>query len=299
MRIKILFLKKPNLIKNYNKMEKLDEYNLKMDFPVQEPISLVKSDGSCLITSLNTLEIVQQYSELQAHIPLCEKNHETADIEIEDDSQTMDTETEQEDSSSQRIKPMNIDAIKYLLPMKTRRAQRLTLVLDLDETLVHSEIKPIPAANLIVNIFFDERPCSIYVSFRPGLFSFLEAVAEKFEVVLFTASHKIYAEQVLKFIDPEMKIMKYRFYRESCVETNGTFVKDLKVLGRDLREVIIVDNSVQAFSLQPNNGIPIVSWYNDTTDRELYKTLDILDELHGTADVREVLSQKYKSFNMN
>ncbi|CAG9335967.1 unnamed protein product [Blepharisma stoltei] len=271
-----------------------------MEIDNQEQFNLVKSAGCDLITSARFSEASQTVYQIQTckNIP-CGINCENVEVEIEDDSQTMDTETEPEDIPSQSFvaeeqQPLSI---KPLLPMKTRRTHRQTLVLDLDETLVHSEIKPFSTANLIVNIFYQDRPCSIYVSFRPGLFRFLEAVSQRFEVVLFTASHKCYAEQVLKFIDPDMKLMKYRLYRENCAESNGVFLKDLRMLGRDLREVIIVDNSVQAFSLQPDNGIPISSWYNDMMDRELYRTVEILDELQRVGDVREVLHQKFNISN--
>lgn len=223
----------------------------------------------------------------------------------DDDSQTMDTETEPEDASVSHIiiksavKQVFEHPLKSLLPIKTRNTPRLTLVLDLDETLVHSEIKPINTANFIINITYEARPCSIYVNFRPGLFNFLETVSKHFELVLFTASHKLYAEQVMKLIDPKMKYIKHRLYRDSCLEYNGNYIKDLRILGRNLKETIILDNSIQAFALQPDNGIPIISWFNDQMDQELFKTSQFLEHIKNVIDVRTVLSEAFKLSNLN
>lgn len=77
------------------------------------------------------------------------------------------------------------------------------------------------------------------------------------------------------------------------IPAQGTmnYVKDLSRLGRDMRHVIIVDNSPFAYSLQPENAIPIKSWFDDQTDRELYELLPILEELSKVEDVPQVLRQ--------
>lgn len=66
-----------------------------------------------------------------------------------------------------------------------------------------------------------------------------------------------------------MDFQRFRLFRDSCVSVEGQFVKDLRILGRDLSRVIIVDNAVEAFSYQIDNGIPIKSWFSEKQDQEL------------------------------
>jgi CTD small phosphatase-like protein 2 len=164
----------------------------------------------------------------------------------------------------------------------------MTLVLDLDETLVHSEMVPTSTPNTIFKIRLNDILYNIYVYYRPGLLSFLNSVCNIYEVVIFTASMKPYAEQVLKALDPYNRL-KYRFYRDCCTEMNGNYIKDLRVLGRDLSQVIIIDNSEIAFSFQPENGILIKSWFSDQTDRELDSIQSFLMSLSECEDVRPAL----------
>lgn len=200
----------------------------------------------------------------------------------EEDSHTYDTDSEVE--SKIEIKPPSYK----ILPMKTRKTPRVTLVLDLDETLVHSEMTPITNPDHIFKIRLNHDLYNIYVAYRPGLLAFLQTVCSAFEVVIFTASMRAYAEQVLKALDPQYRL-RYKFYRESCVEVKGNYVKDLRLLGRDLAQVVIIDNSEPAFYCQPENGILIPSWFNDQNDRELEKLFPVLEGLRNSQDVREFL----------
>lgn len=180
-----------------------------------------------------------------------------------------------------------------LLPKQTRSCPSTTLVLDLDETLVHSTLEPCDDADFTFSVNFNLKDHTVYVRCRPHLRDFMDRVSSLFEIIIFTASQSIYAEQLLNVLDPKRKVIRHRVYRESCVFVDGNYLKDLSVLGRDLARVIIIDNSPQAFGFQVDNGIPIESWFDDRCDKELLSLLPFLESLVGVEDVRPIIASKF------
>ncbi|XP_062217501.1 uncharacterized protein LOC133917608 isoform X2 [Phragmites australis] len=176
---------------------------------------------------------------------------------------------------------------------KEQGTGKVTLALDLDETLVHSTMEHCDDADFTFPVFFDMKEHMVYVKKRPHVHMFLEKMAEMFEVVIFTASQSVYAEQLLDMLDPEKKLFTKRFFRESCVFTDSSYSKDLTVVGVDLAKVAIIDNTPQVFQLQVNNGIPIQSWYNDPSDEALPQLIPFLETLAGADDVRPIIAKKF------
>ncbi|XP_061362582.1 uncharacterized protein LOC133306296 isoform X2 [Gastrolobium bilobum] len=179
------------------------------------------------------------------------------------------------------------------IPKQSQRRKSVTLVLDLDETLVHSTLKHCDDPDFSFTVFFNMKEHTVYVKQRPNLRPFLERVSEMFEVVIFTASQSIYAKQLLDILDPDGRLISRREYRESCIFSDGNCTKDLTFLGVDLAKVAIIDNSPEVFRLQVNNGIPIKSWFDDPLDCALMSLLPFLEILADADDVRPIIAQRF------
>ncbi|XP_060049884.1 carboxy-terminal domain RNA polymerase II polypeptide A small phosphatase 1 isoform X2 [Erinaceus europaeus] len=201
---------------------------------------------------------------------------------------------------------------QYLLPeAKAQDSDKICVVIDLDETLVHSSFKPVNNADFIIPVEIDGVVHQVYVLKRPHVDEFLQRMGELFECVLFTASlakgpgrsaswafkspaysppHHQYADPVADLLD-KWGAFRARLFRESCVFHRGNYVKDLSRLGRDLRRVLILDNSPASYVFHPDNAVPVASWFDNMSDTELHDLLPFFEQLSRVDDVYSVLRQ--------
>lgn len=153
-----------------------------------------------------------------------------------------------------------------------------SLVLDLDETLVH----------------YSEHDGMGSYEIRPGMHEFVQRMhANGYELIIFTAATQDYADWVIDQIDPD-RLIHHRLYRQHALPWGPIFVKDLSRLGRDLDRVLIIDNVQENFMLQPHNGIFILSWYDDPNDTALFALTPLLEELVATRPKVHEILEKYK-----
>lgn len=172
-----------------------------------------------------------------------------------------------------------------LLPsIKQEDHHKKCLVLDLDETLVHSSFKEIPNPDFVIPVEIDGTVHRVYVLKRPGVDVFLERTGKLFEVVVFTASLSKYADPLLDLLDIH-KVVRHRLFRESCTWHEGNYVKDLQILGRPIEKTIIVDNSPMSYLFQPENAIAVSSFIDDPSDRELFYCLPFLETIMSVENV--------------
>ncbi|GMS83909.1 hypothetical protein PENTCL1PPCAC_6084 [Pristionchus entomophagus] len=178
---------------------------------------------------------------------------------------------------------------KLLLPpLQPRDATKKCLIIDLDETLVHSSFKPVKNPDFVIPVEIDGVVHQVYVLKRPYVDEFLARVGEKFECVLFTASLAKYADPVADLLD-KRGVFRSRLFREACVFHKGNYIKDLARLGRDLNRTLIVDNSPTSYLFHPENAIPVQTWFDDPSDVELLDILPLLDRLAQVDSVYSVL----------
>nr|GMD57648.1 CTD nuclear envelope phosphatase 1 homolog [Ipomoea batatas] len=191
---------------------------------------------------------------------------------------------------------------------------RLTVVLDLDETLVCAyETSTLPsiitteATEAGLNWFelecvssdkeCDGKPKINYVTVfeRPGLHEFLKQLGTFADLVLFTAGLEGYARPLVDKIDVENRFIR-RLYRPSTTSTEyREHVKDLSGISNDLSRIVIVDNNPFSFLLQPLNGIPCIPFSaGQPHDEQLMDViLPLLKHLSQQEDVRPVLNQRF------
>lgn len=167
----------------------------------------------------------------------------------------------------------------WLLPDKNKKfSNKKCLVLDLDETLVHSSFKYLRYADFVIRVEIDSQIHHVYVIKRPGIDEFLRKVGQWFEVVVFTASVLKYGDAVLDRLDHNRSV-HHRLFRESCYNYEGNYIKNLSQLGRPLEDSIIIDNSPASYIFHPQHSIPISSWFNDSHDSELIDLLPFLEDI--------------------
>jgi len=179
-----------------------------------------------------------------------------------------------------------------LPPMDPRDKGKKCLVLDLDETLVHSSFKPVPNADYIIPVEIENKITDVYVIKRPWVDQFMVAMAEAYEVVVFTASLAKYADPLLDLLD-EKHTIRWRLFRDSCCPYEGNYVKDLSRLGRELQDTIIIDNSPHSYIFQPENAIPIGTFVGDNNDQDLLDLIPFLLSMAECDDVRDILEKRY------
>ncbi|XP_019409098.1 PREDICTED: carboxy-terminal domain RNA polymerase II polypeptide A small phosphatase 1 [Crocodylus porosus] len=155
-------------------------------------------------------------------------------------------------------------------------------------------LQPVSNADFIIPVEIDGVIHQVYVLKRPHVDEFLQRMGQLFECVLFTASLAKYADPVADLLD-KRGAFRARLFRESCVFHRGNYVKDLSRLGRDLRRVLIVDNSPASYVFHPDNAVPVASWFDNMADTELRDLLPFFEGLSRVDDVYSVLRQRRTS----
>jgi CTD nuclear envelope phosphatase 1 len=193
------------------------------------------------------------------------------------------------------IAPLGLITSQRLLAVKQK-----ILVLDLDETLIHSTHDGIIRPNtrtgnrppdFILKVVIERHPVSFFVHKRPHVEFFLQTVSQWYQLVIFTASMEIYGSAVSDKLDAGKHMLDRRYFRQHCTQDCSGYTKDLSFISADLSSIFIIDNSPIAYKGYVHNAVPISSWYCDPRDTALLDLLPLLDSLRFVRDVRTVLSR--------
>ncbi len=151
-----------------------------------------------------------------------------------------------------------------------------TLVLDLDDLLIHSSW---------------DREHGWRTAKRPGLDYFLAYISQYYEVVIFTTQLAGTAAPIMQKLDPFHSHISASLFREGTRYKRGKYIKDLNFMNRPLEKIVMIDTNPDAYSLQPHNAIPMKPWHGDTSDKELVALIPFLEYVAamGFDDVRPVL----------
>jgi Dullard-like phosphatase family protein len=207
--------------------------------------------------------------------------------------------------------PLIYDNLPNVEIEKISLSNKKLLLLDLDETLIHSDFSEqfLDNENIkydgIISFLLDnsitddeskddsdeKKLNSVGIFIRTGVQKFLDEVSKYFEVGIFTASIPEYADAAINYLDPENKYIKLRLYRNNCINVGNLFkVKDLRILKNiNIKNIVLVDNNMYSFIPQLNNGILINSFYYDKEDKELDNVLRyLIDYVFPADDVRKI-----------
>jgi Dullard-like phosphatase family protein len=161
---------------------------------------------------------------------------------------------------------------KYLLP-KMRNNYKYSLVLDLDETLIC-----IKRDNNNNKIKLNQSNNFMTLILRPGLLDFLHKMKKLYELILFSLGTSEYVSPIIKNIEKKEKFFEHILYREHVTyDDNGNFFKNLNLLNRDVKNILIVDDNSKNFKYHKSNGICIKPFYGDLNNDKI--TLKILGNI--------------------
>ena len=234
------------------------------------------SDDNLRKNSVNS-ENLQQRQEDNVILANADDSEDLPDLNADD----MDRESIMDLTKFQDGQYFNPESGWLLGPKSEKFKNKKCLILDLDETLVHSSFKYLRTADFVIPVEIDNQTHHVYVIKRPGVDEFLKKVGEWYEVVVFTASVLKYGDPLLDKLDLHNSV-HHRLFRDSCFNYQGNFIKNLSQIGRPLSESIIIDNSPASYIFHPQHSVPISSWFSDTHDNELTDLLPFLKDLSKT-----------------
>ena len=258
-------------LNNTNNIENLKDLFLKIDQKnedIENKIKLILEEKN--IKNKQIFELLNKINEL------------TLEEFIKKTIKILGT-NEKEISENDNYNSITIKSVKvpFLSQLKNDENYILTIILDLDGTLIYDQ-------NIEVNYEEEEEEDdednkhqkNSDIILRARLFEFLDKLLElKCELIIFTSSVKQRADELVNIIEKNKRYFNGRLYREHCTLMGAAYVKDISKLGRNLSKTIIIDNDLVCFYLQQENGILIKSFEGKEDDNKLLNLYQILNQI--------------------
>lgn len=167
-------------------------------------------------------------------------------------------------------------------------AERITVIFDLEETLAHISEKEQGADAYLPVVTLDNKHSKLGIYYRPFLKEcLLRLKALDCEIIIWTSGTPEYVNKVINFIDPNHEIFDMRLFRDQCyVSPKGLYIKDLRIIDRELDRCIIVDNNAYSFGFQTENGVLVLPFTGEPGDSEMLTLTEYLIFLIKQEDFR-------------
>ena len=270
-----------NLMRIDESITKIKEKNKDIENKIK---LIINEKNHMLYNAYNKLNI----SNIEEFINLCLKILGLNENEINELNKELDNE-----DNTDIIKSVNVP---FLSPIEKKDNYILTIVLDLDKTLIYCEDEEDENYEEEEDEEKEEEVKNEII-LRPGLYEFLDSLMKlKCELIIFTSSKKQKADEYINKIEKNKKYFNKILYRDYCTLIGAAYVKDISKLGRDLSKTIIIDNDLGCFYLQQENGILIKSFNGEKDDKNLFNLLNIVQKIIKSPfnDIRYELD-KYKN----
>jgi len=201
-------------------------------------------------------------------------------------------EDNDESMSIKKTKSKNKNSTPLTLPLPSY-SSKYTLILDLDETLIYSQ------RNISYKLKKKENINKKRIIFRPGLREFLKEMKKIFELIIFSSGTVDYVNPIVEIIESDEKFFDFVLYRNHItLDEDGNNVKNLDLIGRNIKKIIIIDDIPRYFKLQKDNGINIKPFLgNISSDKSTLKTLGyILKKVRADAEETNDIRISLKKF---
>ncbi|XP_063770367.1 CTD small phosphatase-like protein 2 isoform X2 [Pseudophryne corroboree] len=179
--------------------------------------------------------------------------------------------------------------------LKQKAEEILTFVMEKlqEDVLIVSSLLPHPDTDFTFLTPFQDKYYKVYLKLRPHVREFLETLCKIYEIFVFTTAKKEYAEKIVDILDPQKKLIRHRLYQDHCVCVAGHYVKDLRVLNRDLAKTVALDTVAYTLPYHITNRIPVHRWTGSRRDKELVFLLPALEQMTHVDDVRLRISSRF------